>query len=122
MRFTTKLLPMAFLLALAGCSNDSTDDLVENLVTPETNVTYSANVATIINNNCIVCHGTTPANGAPMSLVTYEQVKQAVQERGLLERISRAQGAEGMMPLGGTRLPQATIDVLIQWNAQGLQE
>lgn len=122
MRITTTLLSSALLLLLAGCSNDSTDDLVGDFITPETNVTYSANVANIINNNCIICHGTTPANGAPMSLVTYEQVKQAVLERGLIERISRAQGVEGMMPLGGARLPQASIDVIVQWNAQGLQE
>ena len=122
MRFYTKLTPMVLLLALAGCTNDSTDDLVANAITPDTNVTYIQNVATIINNNCIICHGTTPANGAPMSLTTYEQVKQAVQERGLIDRISRPQGAEGMMPNGGTRLPQATINIIIQWEAQGLQE
>jgi mono/diheme cytochrome c family protein len=122
MRFTVNLALLASLLLLASCSNDSTDDLVGNAIAPETNVTYTANVATIINNNCIICHGTTPANGAPMSLTTYAAVKQAILERGLIDRISRPQGAEGMMPNGGTRLPQATINVIIQWNAQGLQE
>jgi mono/diheme cytochrome c family protein len=122
MRFITKLAPMSVILVLAGCTNDSTDDLVANAITPETNVTYTQNVATIINNNCIICHGTTPANGAPMSLTTYEAVKQAILERGLIDRISRPQGAEGMMPNGGTRLPQATIDIIIQWQAQGLQQ
>ncbi|HMI06651.1 MAG TPA: hypothetical protein VK528_03825 [Flavobacterium sp.] len=122
MRLVRKLTPIAFILALTGCTNDSTDDLVQNSVTPETNVTYNQNVRTIINNNCIICHGTIPANGAPMSLTTYENVKQAVLERGLLDRISRPQGATGMMPNGGTRLPQASIDVINQWYAQGLQE
>ena len=114
-----------FLLAilfLASCENDSTDDLIIYNVTPETIVTYNQNVAAIINSNCISCHGATPSNGAPMSLTTYEQVKEAVQNRGLLDRISRDQGAPGMMPNGGTRLPQNNINVINQWNIQGLQE
>jgi len=69
-----------------------------------------------------MCHASTPQNGAPMPLVTYAQVKQAVQERGLLDRISRAQGTPGMMPNGGTRLPQNQIDLISQWEEQGLQE
>lgn len=107
-------------LLFCGCTNDSPDDLID--ATPVENVTYTEHVKTIINNNCIVCHGTIPANGAPMSLVTYAQVKDAVQNRGLLDRISRAQGEPGMMPNGGTRLPQNQIDLITQWNEQGLQE
>ena len=40
----------------------------------------------------------------------------------LLERISREQGASGMMPNLGTRLPQSTIDLIIDWNTDGLLE
>lgn len=107
-------------LLLCGCENDSPDDLTYPL--PEETITYTAHVKTIINNNCIICHGTTPANGAPMPLTTYAAVKDAVQNRGLLDRISRAQGAAGMMPNGGTRLPQNQIDLINQWAEQGLQE
>jgi hypothetical protein len=57
-----------------------------------------------------------------MSLTTYQNVKDAVQNRGLLDRISRAQGASGMMPSGGTRLPQAVIDQVFAWSSQGLNE
>jgi mono/diheme cytochrome c family protein len=110
------------ILLLASCENDSTNDLILYNVTPETNVTYNQNVEAIINSNCISCHGATPSNGAPMSLTTYEQVKEAVQNRGLLDRISRDQGAPGMMPNGGTRLPQNNINVINQWNMQGLQQ
>lgn len=110
------------ILLLASCENDSTDDLILTNLTPQTNVTYNQDVASIINSNCTSCHGATPTNGAPMSLTTYEQVKEAVQNRGLLDRISRDQGAPGMMPNGGTRLPQNNINVINQWNIQGLQE
>lgn len=110
----------AIAMLLPGCVNDSTSDLIE--ATPVENVTYNENIKTIINNNCIICHGTIPANGAPMSLTTYALVKDAILNRPLIDRISRPQGAPGMMPNGGTRLPQSSIDLIIQWKDQGLQE
>ncbi|RZJ28585.1 MAG: hypothetical protein EOO48_09485 [Flavobacterium sp.] len=107
-------------LLVSACENDSPADLTYPV--PQETITYNAHVKTIINNNCIICHGTTPSNGAPMPLTTYSAVKQAVQSRGLLDRISRPQGAPGMMPNGGTRLPQSQIELINQWAVQGLQE
>lgn len=117
-----KTLIYIFGLALlcCGCENNSTDDLIDPSLVD--NATYTEHVKPIIDNNCIVCHAAVPQNGAPMPLMTYSQVKNAVQERGLLDRISRPQGTPGMMPNGGTRLPQHQIDLIFQWNAQGLQE
>ncbi|WP_445455275.1 hypothetical protein [Flavobacterium sp. HNIBRBA15423] len=107
-------------LLLTSCTNDSESDLIE--VTNEETITYTNYVKNVIDTNCIVCHGTTPSNGAPMSLTTYAFVKDAVLNRGLLSRISREQGAQGMMPNGGTRLPQTTIDAIIKWQTDGLLE
>lgn len=112
------IIPYAFVLN--GCTNDSTSDLIDDTITDE--ITYTNTVKSIIDNNCIVCHATVPLNGAPMSLVTYENVKDAVLTRGLLDRISRTQGASGMMPLGGTRLPQTTINKISQWAQNGQPE
>lgn len=105
---------------VSSCTNDSSADLsgIDDL----DEVTYTNTVKSIIDNNCIVCHAATPVNGAPMSLTTYENVKEAVLNRGLLDRISREQGEPGMMPNGGTRLPQAVIDQVFAWNTQGLNE
>lgn len=103
-----------------GCSNDSSSDLINENQFDE--VTYTNTVKAIIDNNCISCHATVPVNGAPMSLTTYADVKNAVLNRGLLNRISRAQGAPGMMPNGGTRLPQAVIDQVYQWAENGFPE
>lgn len=105
---------------VSSCSNDSSSDLLGDGNFDD--VTYTNTVKSIIDNNCIMCHAATPVNGAPMPLVTYENVKQAVQNRGLLDRISRPQGSSGMMPNGGTRLPQAVIDKVFAWSAQGLHE
>ena len=57
-----------------------------------------------------------------MPLITYDQVKDAVINRGLLNRIGLANGAPGLMPSGGPRMPQQTIDVVIKWNTDGLLE
>jgi hypothetical protein len=103
-----------------GCSNNSEDDLTIPLTSNTTK--YIQNIKPIIDNNCVACHGTTPSAGAQTSLVTYNQVKTSVLNNGLIDRVSRAQDASGMMPYQGTRLPQTTIDLITDWNTDGLLE
>lgn len=107
-------------LFLYGCTNESTSDLIDGSDTEV--ITYTNTVKSIIDNNCLACHTQPPQNGAPMHLTTYADVKNAVLNRGLLDRISRAQGSPGMMPSGGTRLPQPTIDKIFEWAQNGLPE
>ena len=116
----TNYLILTSVLFIFGCSSNSEDDLTIPLSTNTTK--YIQNIKPIIDNNCVGCHGTTPSAGAQTSLVTYNQVKLSVQNNGLLDRISRAQGASGMMPYQGTRLPQTTIDLITDWNTDGLLE
>ncbi|CAM4070648.1 MULTISPECIES: hypothetical protein [Flavobacterium] len=118
-QYYLSILAIPFVL-LTSCSNDSEADLIEsqNLNT----VTYTNFAKSIIDNNCLSCHGATPSNGAPMSLNSYSLVKDAVMNRGLLDRISRVQGASGMMPNGGTRLPQTIINSMNEWQTDGLLE
>lgn len=117
---TKYLIIIAFSLLLSSCSSDSISDLID-VPTVEI-ITYEANVKAIINTNCLSCHGATPSNGAPMSLTTYENVRDAVLNRNLLDRITRADGASGAMPLGGPRLPQNQINIIEKWNIDGLLE
>lgn len=112
---------MSLASILTACTNDNSDTLMEDIPSM-VQATYAQNVKSIIDNNCIVCHATVPRNGAPMSLVTYDQVKNAVQNRGLLNRISLNNGNSLLMPQGGPRLPQATIDIVVKWNQDGLLE
>ena len=60
------------------------------------------------NNNCINCHSMPPQNGAPMSLISYQNVKNAVQNRGLIQLIS-TQDLGDVMPLGGPLLPHGNF-------------
>lgn len=113
---------ISLLTTFTSCNNDSTSDLTSPPPNNVLIVKYSTDIATIINTNCIMCHAATPVNGAPMPLTTYAEVKNAILTRPLIDRISRAQGAPGMMPNGGTRLPQASIDKIIKWQTDGFVE
>ena len=84
-------------------------------------VTYQE-VKSIIDNNCLNCHGNPPQNNAPMQLITYDNVKEAVLNRDLISKISLNDGADGLMPLGGPRLSQASIDLISEWEEDGLLE
>lgn len=114
---------LLFLNCLLSCTNHSESDLID-ISPPEpepTLITYNTNVKIIIDNNCISCHTDPPKNGAPMSLLSYEQVKEAVENRGLIERIS-SDVPFFMMPFGGPKLPQNLINIIIQWETDGLLE
>jgi uncharacterized membrane protein len=121
MNAKTLFIALSFTSILVSCTNDNPTTLMDDV--PVTGLTtYNQNVKSIIDNNCIVCHATVPKNGAPMSLVTYDQVKEAVLNRGLLTRISLENGNSSLMPNGGPRMPQATIDMIIKWEKDGLLE
>lgn len=110
-------------LFLFSCATDSIEDLLEpSVLEPENPVNYTENIQSILTNNCTFCHSDPPVNGAPISLTTYDQVVNAVVNSNLIDRISRQDGEAGAMPLGGPRLPQNLINLIIQWEADGLLE
>jgi uncharacterized membrane protein len=121
MNAKTIFIALSFSSILAGCTNDNPTTLIDE--TPmEGLTTYNQNVKSIIDNNCVVCHATVPKNSAPMPLVTYDQVKEAVLNRGLLTRISLENGNSSLMPKGGPRMPQVSIDIILKWQKDGLLE
>ncbi len=116
----SKYLILTLIITLfSSCSYNSEDDLTEEIIIDDF-VTYEANVKSIIDNNCIACHNNPPVNGAPMSLITFNDVKDAVQNRNLIGRISATDAS--VMPFGGPRLPQNLIDLVIQWEQEGFLE
>jgi uncharacterized lipoprotein NlpE involved in copper resistance len=108
-------------LIIIGCTNVSEDDLIDVQPLP-TFVTYNDNVKIIIDDNCLNCHIQPPVNGATIPLLIYTNVKNAVENNNLIGRISSQAGDPGAMPFGGPRLPQNLIDIIIQWEADGLLE
>lgn len=112
-----------FLVAfyLTSCTNSTLDDITSPLIEEPELVTYQ-DVNPIVSQNCLACHSNPPQNGAPMSLDTYAALKDAVLNRGLLDRITRQEGDSQLMPKGGPRLPQFKIDLFFSWNEDGLLE
>nr|WP_315151702.1 cytochrome c [uncultured Flavobacterium sp.] len=121
MNAKTLFIVLLFSSIFVGCTDDNPSTLMDNPPVVGT-TTYNQNVKSIIDNNCVVCHAAVPKNGAPMSLVTYDQVKQAIMSRGLLTRISLENGNSSLMPNGGPRMSQATIDIIVKWEKDGLLE
>ncbi|PVW16481.1 cytochrome c [Marixanthomonas spongiae] len=107
---------------MANCSTTTYDDITKIDEEDTAAVVTYKEVAFVFDNECIACHSNPPQNGAPMPLTNYTEVKSAVETRGLIDRISRNEGEDGLMPLGGPRLPQQQIDLIIQWNQDGLLE
>jgi len=112
--FSTLFLIISFF----SCSNDNEDDLMP---TPDP-ITYTNDVKAIIDNNCLNCHADPPTNGAPVSLINYDQVRNSTEIGTLLLRIQAQPGATGAMPAGGPRLSQSLIDVVVQWQQDGYLE
>ncbi|HCA08146.1 MAG TPA: hypothetical protein DEO71_13285 [Chryseobacterium sp.] len=97
-----------------ACDSRTYEEISDN--TPITvTVKYNAEVKTIVDNNCISCHGA----GSFKPLVTYSDVKNNID--GILNRIQRPNGDAGKMPQGGS-LSQTQINVFIKWKADGLAE
>lgn len=116
----TCLLYLLFLCAFYSCSYVNEDDLTDD-ISIEDDVNYDDTIKSVIDNNCISCHSNPPINGAPMSLTTYNDVKNAVENRGLIPRIASFDLGFGM-PFGGPRLPQNLIDLVVLWEEEGLIE
>lgn len=102
-----------------GCESGTYEELEEPTVI-EGDVTYAANAKAIIDANCIVCHSPGGVSGF-RPLTTYQEVKDAVQNTNLLDRIQRQNGESGQMPQTG-RMAQDKINIILQWRADGLLE
>ena len=94
-----------------SCSSDSDDDMPPAVVT-----TYTNTVKNIISGNCNSCHGNPTTNSAPMSLTTYDEVKNSVQTRNLIGLIEN-----GSMPPNGNLTP-SQITAIKNWQSGGFIE
>ncbi|PZR19954.1 MAG: hypothetical protein DI539_12290 [Flavobacterium psychrophilum] len=114
------ILGSAFLaMAFVSCDSHTYEEISEEIII-DGDVTYDANVKSIIDANCVSCH----SNGNVASfrpLTNYTEVKNAVENGGLLQRIQMQDAEPGVMPQTG-RMSQAKIDVILQWNEDGLLE
>lgn len=126
-----KLKPICAALVIAfavmSCSGGGDDpEPVTPPVTPPTgggggtvtNPTYTANIKSIIDGNCVSCHSPGGENSS-VPLQTYAQVsgKSSV----IKTRIEKPVGDPQVMPKGG-KLSQANIDLINKWITAGMPE
>jgi hypothetical protein len=81
-------------------------------------VTYTANVQPLIVNNCSPCH--IPPKGNKEALNTYETAKANIDES--IVRINKKPDEKGFMPFKHPKLSDSTVNVFVQWKADGLLE
>jgi uncharacterized membrane protein len=120
-----KIVPHLILLSilfLIGCSksdnSEGTMDDPNNEDPNPTALSYQADIRPIIQGNCLSCHGNPTANGAPMSLTSLTLVQNAVENRGLINRIN---STTNPMPPDGL-MPMASRQLIADWVDQGFPE
>jgi hypothetical protein len=81
-------------------------------------VTYTANVQPLIVMNCSPCH--IPPKGNKEALNTYETAKSNLDS--MIARMQKNPDEKGFMPFKHPKLSDSTINVFVQWKADGLLE
>ncbi|HET9056927.1 MAG TPA: hypothetical protein VFN30_08790 [Chitinophagaceae bacterium] len=104
---------IAMLFLLSYCSSSKRASAKRPLLT------YDANLALVINENCVPCH--IPAKGGNKKpFNTYEAVRIDIDE--MIRRISLNPGDKGYMPFKRPKLADSVINIFKQWKEDGLRE
>jgi cytochrome c5 len=120
--FVKKLILFIAILLCFSCSSGD-DDTQPNPDTdsnpnPNKTTTYDADVKAIIDSQCVRCHTVPAVDGAPFPMRNYTETIVGVNRDLVL--FVKSTGANVMPPEG--RLPQATIDIILDWEADGFKE
>ncbi|NEW80012.1 MAG: hypothetical protein GZ086_11435 [Gelidibacter sp.] len=107
---------LTLLVVSCGGGGDDSPIIPDPDPTPTT-ITYANTISGIVSARCTSCHGSPPTNGAPNSLTTYASVKEAVQNRGLINKIET-----GVMPKNGSMLSATQIQNFKTWQNNGFPE
>lgn len=105
------------LLLFISCTSNSVDDDPDPDPPNNGDVTYTQDIKPIIDGKCLGCHTNPPSNNAPMPLISYDNVKDAVMNRGLIGRVE-----DGSMPPVGSDLTDAQVQQIKDWQAGGFEE
>ena len=113
-----QLLSLIILAGLSMASCTTTEIPLDEVTDPiDEIVTYNGDVKAIIDNNCIGCHGTSSPQ-AGLSLVTYQQVRNAAENGNLITRMNNATN-----PMPPSGILSANIRAVIDaWANDGFLE
>ena len=111
------LLVVAILLLAGGCYYDSEEVLYPNSFCDTVNVTYSAAIAPIFEDNCLQCHSSGGEGFASADLTTYSGVMLVVEDGRLLQSIHRTPSSTPMPP--DAPLRSCDVKRIEMWIADG---
>ena len=103
-------------LFFISCSSSSDDDMDVG-DTNDPSITYTNRIKSIMTSKCMPCHANPTTQDAPMSLTTLDQVKDAINSRGLIGEIE-----SGSMPKNGSKLSTSDINAVKSWKNNGFKE
>lgn len=100
-----------------SCGGGGGSSSVEDPAPDTENAATFVDVNQIISANCLNCHGSTPSQGAPMSLTTYSQI--SFFATSIADRINKSDTSSLLMPLNGPKLSDSDIAKIESWIAAG---
>jgi hypothetical protein len=109
-----KALKLIFIIAICfvfSCESNTYEEISGEIENP----TYTLNVKSIIDNNCLSCHSS--SGGEFPTMETYLQVKDVAQNGNMICRIDD-QSCGSVMPQSG-RMPQTKINTIKKWTNNG---
>jgi mono/diheme cytochrome c family protein len=133
------LVTVVILVGSLACSSSKTTPRPTTPTTSASGVSFTKDVQTIFNSNCVICHQGTSAP-AGMSLEpasAYANLVNAKSQESALQRVLPGQpdksylvaklqgtqvqagGSGAQMPYGSSPLTQSQIDLIKQWITQG---
>jgi len=118
MKLVALILLNLSILSAFSCGGGSSNNSVNEPDPVNATVSFQK-VQTIISDNCTSCHGTTLANNAPMSLVTYSQI--SLFANSISNRIKKSTNDSQLMPPDGPKLSDEDIASIDTWISEGKQ-
>tara|TARA_R110001583_G_scaffold37441_4_gene121943 strand:+ start:174 stop:575 length:402 start_codon:yes stop_codon:yes gene_type:complete len=124
-RISGVTLAVALMLSLNSCYNDK---VIDKEI--EENVSFSADIQPILNNNCVVCHSVGAVNQVPYwtADVSYDTVLDLIEEGGivpfdaagseLMEMLNYDENSDNPMPPEG-KMAAINISLFEAWINQG---
>lgn len=111
-------LVLVTLVSMQGCYYDNKAENYGSAGCDSANPTYTNNIAPLINQSCIGCHGSSGASGG-VSLTSYDLVKAQAMKGSLTGTLK--QNGYSLMPPGG-KLSDCKIGQVDKWIRNGFPQ
>jgi hypothetical protein len=116
-RITKVFLASSIALGLTQCYYDNVQDLYGNTPCETAAVTYSQDISSILDLNCVGCHNATSASGG-LNLEGHANAAASALVGSMINRVSLSAGNALLMP-PGQPLSSCDLAKLNQWVSEG---